>query len=192
MPEEDEDEDSISSSISSSSDTEDEETSSEDSKKLYENAYANYKRELQARQQQHVKHITSVQVRISDLQSELDRRICRTQELYSVLETYLNDERLVLSLKHLHTSEEELQEHISMLEDELTVHEAWNEGVKAREYIDKIRLAEEVSQDSSSSEKEEDSIERHSKKTKDTPAKPMEYIALKEAVSGVQCWPAAA
>ena len=54
MPEDDED--SISSSISSSSDdTEDDDvtmTSSEDSKKLYENAYANYKRELQAQQQQ--------------------------------------------------------------------------------------------------------------------------------------------
>ena len=55
MPEDNEDEDSISSSISSSSDTEDDDvtmTSSEDSKKLYENAYANYKRELQAQQQQ--------------------------------------------------------------------------------------------------------------------------------------------
>ena len=53
MPEDDEDEDSISSSISSSSDIEDEDTSmtsSEDSKKLYESAYANYKRELQAQQ----------------------------------------------------------------------------------------------------------------------------------------------
>lgn len=75
--------------------------------------------------------------------------------------------------------------------DELTVHEAWNEGVKAREYVDKIRLAEEVTQCSSSSE--ETSIERYSKKTKDTPSKPMEYIALTEAVApGVQCWPAAA
>lgn len=138
-------------------------------------------------QQQHDKHTTSVQVRITELQSELDRRICRTQELYSVLGNYLNDERLVLSLKHLHSSEEELQEHISMLEDELTIHEAWNEGVKAREYVDKIRLAEEVSQCS----EEEDSIERYSKESKDTPSKPMEYIALTEAVPGVQCWPAA-
>ena len=197
MPEDDEDEDSISSSISSSSDTEDEDasmTSSEDSKKLYDSAYANYKRELQAQQQQqHDKHTTSVQVRITELQSELDRRICRTQELYSVLGKYLNDERLELSLKHLHASEEELQEHISMLEDELTVHETWNESVEAREYVDKIRLADEVTtQCSRSSEEEEDSIQRHCKKTKDTPAKPMEYIALKEAVSGVQCWPAAA
>ena len=194
MPEDDED---ISSSITSSlSDTEDEDasmTSSEDSKKLYENAFANYKRELQAQQQQqHDKHTTSVQVRITELQSELDRRIYRTQELYSVLEKYLDDERLELSLKHLHASEVELQEHISMLEDELTVHEAWNEGVKVRECVDKIRLAEEVTQCSSSSEEEENSIERHCKKTKDIHAKPMEYIALKEAVSGVQCWPAAA
>ena len=197
MPEDNEDEDSISSSISSSSDTEDDDvtmTSSEDSKKLYENAYANYKRELQAQQQQQAKHTTSVKVRITELQSELDRRIYRTQELYSVLGKYLNDERLVLSLKHLHASEEELQEHISMLEDELTIHEAWNKGVKAREYVDKIRLADEVTtQCSSSSEEEEDSIQRHSEESKDTPAKPMEFIALKEAVSpGVQCWPVAA
>ena len=194
MPEDDED---VSSSISSSSDIEDEDTSmtsSEDSKKLYESAYANYKRELQAQQQQHHdKHTTSVQVRITELQCELDRRMCRTQELYSVLGKYLNDERLVLSLKHLHASEDELQEHISMLEDELTVHDAWNEGVKTREYIDKIRLAEEVSQYSSSSEEEENGIERHCEKTKDTTVKPMEYIALKEAVPPeVQCWPAAA
>ena len=190
MPEDDED--GISSSISSSSDIEDEDTSmtsSEDSKKLYESAYANYKRELQAQQQQHDKHTTSVQVRITELQCELDRRICRTKELYSVLGKYLNDERLELSLRHLHDSEDELQEHISMLENEITIHEAWNEGVKAREYVDKIRLAEEVSQCS----EEEDSIERYSKESKDTPSKPtMEYIALTEAVPGVQCWPAAA
>lgn len=78
-----------------------------------------------------------------------------------------------------------------MLEDEITIHEAWNEGVKAREYVDKIRLAEEVTQCSSSSEEEENSIERHSKKTK-APAKPMEYIALKEAVLSGVCWPTAA
>ena len=102
----------------------------------------------------------------------------------------MNDERLELSLKHLHASEGELQEHISMLENEIAVHEAWNEGVEAREYVDKIRLAEEVTQCISSSE--ENNIERHCKKTKDTPAKPMEYIALQKAVDGVQCWPAAA
>ena len=31
-----------------------------------------------------------------------------------------------------------------MLDDEITIHEAWNEGVKAREYVDKIRLAEDT------------------------------------------------
>ena len=75
-----------------------------------------------------------------------------------------------------------------MLENEINIHETWNAGVKTREYIDKIRLAEEVSQCS----EEEDSIERYFKESKDTPSKPMEYIALTEAVPGVQYWPTAA